>query len=468
MNRRQFLRTANCSALGSLGIVNTLINLRLLGNAVAAPAGPNDYRALVCLFLHGGNDSYNLLVPTSAAEFANYAAVRSNLALAAPGSGSAQAVLPLNVANTPGRTFGVHYAMPNLQQLFNDGRAAFMANIGTLVQPTTITQFKNTSVKLPLALFSHNDQRREWHTSVPQSSLKTGWGGRLADRVMAVNPSNQVSMNVSLDGSNLLQTGNVSFPYAIDENGAKTLVGAGSAVAGELNRVDGAKSLVEQTYRDVLRRAFASEAKRSYETAEYFASSFTNATLNTVFPAGNGLAQDLRSVAKTIASRGTLGHQRQIFFVQLGGFDHHADLIAPQQALLGNVDAALKAFWDALVELGVPNDVTLFTASDFGRTLRSNGTGTDHAWAGNTIVMGGAVNGGKIYGTYPDDSQLKLGTGLDVGGNGRLLPTTSCDVLFAELALWFGLPPSQLAEVFPNLGNFYSHSPTTAPLGFLL
>jgi uncharacterized protein (DUF1501 family) len=468
INRRRFIGSANCAALGSLGIFNTLVNLKLIGNAVAAaPAESNDYRAMICLFLHGGNDSYNLLVPTSVTEHANYAAIRSNLALPAPGSSSPTALLPLNSTNTPGRTFGVHHRMPHLQQLFNSGNAAFVANIGTLVEPTTVAQFKNNSVKLPLSLFSHNDQRREWQTSVPQSSLKTGWGGRLADRMMGFNSSNQVSMNISLEGSNLLQTGNVSFAYTIDPSGAKTLTGTTSAVEAELNRVRGAKSLVEHTYRDVLRRAFSEEAKRSYETAEQFAGIFDASAVSTLFPP-SGLGADLRAVAKTIASRGPLGHKRQIFYVQAGGYDNHAELLNTQAGLLGTVDAALKAFWDSLVELGVENEVTLFTCSDFGRTLRSNGQGTDHAWAGNTIVMGGAVNGSKIYGSYPSPAEFRIGAGLDVGFNGRLLPTTSCDQYFSELALWFGLAPADLKEIFPNIGNFYSHSSGNSPLGFLL
>jgi len=468
INRRSFLGSANCAALSSLGIFNTLVNLKLIGNAVAAPpAAPGDYRAMICLFLHGGNDSYNMLAPTSVTEHANYAAIRSNLALPAPGSGLANALLPLNSTNTPGRSFGVHHAMPQLQQLFNNGKAAFIANVGTLVEPTTVAQFKSNSVKLPLSLFSHNDQRREWQTSVPQTSLKTGWGGRLADRMMGFNSSNQVSMNISLEGSNLLQTGNVSFAYTIDPGGAKTLTGATGGVAAELNRVQGAKSLVEHTYRDVLRRAFSEEAKRSYETAERFAGIFDASAVSTVFPSG-GLGSDLRAVAKTIASRGPLGHSRQIFYVQAGGYDNHAELLNTQAGLLGTVDAALKAFWDSLVELGVENEVALFTCSDFGRTLRSNGQGTDHAWAGNTFVMGGAVNGSKIYGNYPDASQFRIGAGLDVGFNGRLLPTTSCDQYFSELALWFGLAPSDLPEIFPNIGNFYSYSAGSPPLGFLL
>lgn len=467
MNRRHFLGSANCAALSSVGIFNTLVNLRMLGNAVAAPAGGEDYKALVCLFLHGGNDAFNMVVPTGASEYANYARLRSNLALPAPGSGDPKALLPLQVRNTPGRTFGIHSAMPEIRDLFDAGRAAFVVNVGTLVEPTTVSQYKNKSVSLPRALFSHNDQRREWQTSVPQTPLKTGWGGRLADRVMGWNPSQAVSMNISLAGSNLFQTGDGSFAYAIDENGAQTLVGTGSGNLSELNRVEGAKSLVEHTYRDVLRRAFAEEAKRSYETAEQFATAFDEAVVSTPFPA-HAVAQDLRAVAKTIAAREVLGHRRQLFFVEFGGYDNHAELLSSHESLLGALDADLKAFWDALGALGVQDEVTLFTCSDFGRTLRSNGQGTDHAWAGHSIVLGGAVRGQRFYGTYPDESELQIGRGLDVGSNGRVLPSTSCDEYFAELALWFGLPPGELEEVLPNLGNFYRYSPSSPPLGFLL
>ena len=458
MNRRQLLGSANCAAISSIGIFNTIANLRLLGNAVA---DPSDYRALVCVFLHGGNDSFNMLVPWSADEYENYAAVRTNVALAK------ESLLPLAVANANGRSFGLHPSMPKIQKLFDDGYAAFIANVGTLVEPTTIRTYSNGSAVLPRALFSHNDQRREWQTSVPQSSLKTGWGGRLADRMMAFNSSNEVSMNISLQGTNLLQTGDRSFAYAIDHNGAKTLIGSASRIESELNRVNAAKSLVEQNYRDVLKRAFAEEARRSYDTAEVFASAFDAARVRTVFP-NTPFGRDLSAVAKTISIRESLGHQRDLFFVQLGGFDNHGELLDTHSGQLAMLDDALSAFWRSLGELGVGDEVCLFSCSDFGRTLRSNGRGTDHAWGGNSLVLGGCVNGSRIYGDYPDAGDLRIGAGLDVGSNGRLLPTTSCDEYFAELALWFGLEPSELSDVLPNIGNFYLYSAETPPLGFLL
>ncbi|MEM1085349.1 MAG: DUF1501 domain-containing protein [Verrucomicrobiota bacterium] len=467
MNRREFIGSANCAALSSVGIFNTLVNLKMMGNAVAAPLpGAGDYRALVCLFLHGGNDSYNMLLPTTADEYTNYAAIRSNLALAAPDPMNPQAILPL-AGTTGGRTFGLHHSLPEMQGLYNSGKLAFLANVGTLVEPTTVTDYKNGAVTLPRSLFSHNDQQREWQTSVPQGNLKTGWGGRMADRIMSVNPSNSISMNISLAGTNLLQTGDSAFAYSIDKNGAKVLTGSESSDANVLNRVDGAKSLVEKEYRDVLRRAYADEASRGYDSAEAFTTAFDSATVSTSFPS-HSVAQNLRAVAKTIAARGTLGHNRQIFFVEYGGFDNHAELPIAHAGLMANLDADLKAFWDSLIELGVEDEVTLFSCSDFGRTLRSNGQGTDHAWGGNSFMMGGCVDGGKIFGSYPDDSEMGIGTGLDVGFNGRLLPSTSCDEYFAELALWFGLSPSDLVDVFPNLGNFYSYSAATPPVGFLL
>jgi len=468
MNRRKFLGSANCAALSSVGILNTLVNLRMIGNSVAAPIPEDDdYRALVCLFLHGGNDSFNMLIPTESSEYNNYQLLRSNLALAAPDPTNPDAIRPINATNTGERTFGLHPSLPQMQSLFNDGDLAFIANVGTLVEPTTVEAYKNGAVTLPRSLFSHNDQQREWQTSVPQTNFKTGWAGRMADRLMGLNSSNNVSMNISLAGTNLFQTGESSFAYAIDRNGAKVLTGSDSGIASQLNRVNAAKSLAEKSYRDVLRRAFADEAKRGFESAEEFTAAFDSANTSANFPSHH-IGQNLKAVAKTIAARNTLGHKRQVFFVEYGGFDNHGELLNSHSGLMANLDADLKAFWDELGAQGVRDEVTLFSCSDFGRTLRSNGQGTDHAWGGNSFVMGGCVDGGKIFGTYPDESELSIGSGLDVGFNGRLVPTTSCDEYFAELALWFGLSPSDFVDIFPNLGNFYSYSAETPPLSFLL
>ncbi|MGJ8724077.1 MAG: DUF1501 domain-containing protein [Roseibacillus sp.] len=467
MKRRQFLGHANCAALGSLGTINTLLNLRLINNAIAAPADPNDYKALVVIILGGGNDAFNMLVPTETSEYANYAAIRSNLALPSPDPMNPDALLPLNVSNTPGRTFGLHSAMPNLQSRFNEGNAAFLANVGALVEPTTVSQFNNKSVDLPRSLFSHNDQQDIWASTSPLETTKTGWAGRLADNIMSCNPSNNVSMNISLDGNNFALVGDTSFSYAITPDGAPVLNGtSGNAI--ELARGDTAKSLAEQQQRELLRRAFNNENKRAFDISELFNDAVSGASLGTNF--GNAdIEEKLEAVAKTIASRSALGHNRQIFAVPTGGFDNHPELLNKQRTLLGRLDNGLDSFWSALTNLGLTNDVTVITVSEFGRTLRSNGQGTDHAWGSHALMMGGAVDGGKIFGSYPDDSDLTLGSGLDVGsGNGRILPTTSVEEYYAEAALWMGLPSGQLDEVLPNLDRFYSYSAANPPLGYLL
>ncbi|MEM6885873.1 MAG: DUF1501 domain-containing protein [Verrucomicrobiota bacterium] len=481
MKRRDFLGSISCAALGSIGVTSTLLNLKMVNNAVAAPpAGAGDYRALVCVFLHGGNDSYNMLVPTATSEYNNYSLIRSNLALPAPGSTDPEPLLPLVVNNTPGRTFGVHGAMPHLQTRFNEGNAAFVANVGTLVEPTSIADINSGQANLPRALFSHNDQRKTWQTSVAQTNFKTGWAGRLADRVMVNNASSGVSMNISLEGNQIMLSGESSFPYSISEIGAARLTGSGSSGSEDIARVQASKNLVEETQRNILMRAFAEEKKSSYDSADLFAAAFESVNLSTSFGNTN-LARHLKAVATTLAARDTLGQKRQIFFVSKGGFDNHAELLNAQSSLLTDVDSSLNEFWNALVELGLEDEVTVFTCSDFGRTIRSNGLGTDHAWGGHSIVMGGTVNDGRtsppsggeingsaIYGSYPDPSQMTIGAGLDFGTNGRYVPTTSVDEYFAELALWFGLPPGELENVFPNLGNFYTYSSTTPPLGFIL
>ncbi len=467
MKRRQFLGHANCAALGSLTTVNTLLNLRLLNNAIAATPNPNDYRALVVVILEGGNDSYNMLVPTESSEYANYAAVRSNLALPAPDPSNNDALLPLAVQNTPGRTFGLHSAMPNLRDRFNEGNAAFLANVGTLVEPATIAEFRSGNIRRPRALFSHSDQTEIWATSSPLDASGTGWAGRLADNVMSVNPSNTVSMNISTDGNNFTLVGDSAFSYALNNSGAPALRDNGATLPSRV-RVSTTRSLAELQQRELLHRAFNNENRRAFETSNLFNNATAGVNLGVNF--GNSdLSQRLRNVARTIAARSALGHNRQIFAVPTGGFDSHPELLNSHRGLLRDVDNSLNSFWQALGNLGRRDDVTVITVSEFGRTLRSNGQGTDHAWGGHSFMLGGAVNGGRIYGNYPDESELSLGNGIDIGnGNGRLLPSTSVDQYYAEAALWMGLPPGDLDNVLPNLNRFYSYSPSTAPLGYLL
>lgn len=451
----------------SLSMLNALMQLKITGNAVAAPTAgaANDHKALVCVFLSGGNDSYNTLVPTTAGEYGNYVASRSNMAL--PALGNSGGVIPLNSRNTPGRTFGIHPSMTGVQGLFNDQKAAFIANVGTLVEPVPdVAAFKSGRFELPQSLFSHTSQQTEWQTSLPQNETGlTGWAGRMADCMNIANdPEGRVPMVISLSGNNVLQTGREVSPYTINDTGAVNLDGATST--GSLGaRVNVASSLMEETYNSILERAYANETQNSIGSFEAFSAAVNNSSLNTPFPTSN-FGADLQMIAKSIAGAPTLGHNRQIFFVEYSGWDDHANLLLDHSSRLGDLSNGISAFQASMEDMGISDDVTLYTFSDFSRTLRSNGAGTDHAWGGNQLVVGGAVKGGSIYGDYPDN--LLLGQGLDVGTNGRILPTTSCDLYYAELAQWFGVSLSDLATILPNLSRFHTASATSAPLGFLL
>ena len=477
ISRRQFLQQASCAAVGSTGLFNTILNLQM-ANQVAAQSSFTDYKALVCIFLAGGNDSYNMLVPTNDDDYAQYQTVRGSMAL--PRSG-ADSLIKLAVQEADGREYSLHPAMPEMASLFDEGNAAFVANVGTLVEPTTVAQYKNKLVRLPRSLFSHNDQIMQWQSSVPQRPSSTGWAGRMTDVLLDSSTiDSPISMNLSFSGNNLWQTGNQSTFYTVTANGSIALTGKNDPenwgshkrykiIAGEGE--DDVNSLIGQTYQNLFEQAYLHEYKRSVTNDIIFSEAFaTGATqVNDAHFQENALSQNLKGVAKTIASRNLLGMQRQCFFITVGGWDHHNELLATQHELLRMVSVALDGFWKALQPLGVQNNVITFTASDFGRTLRSNGRGTDHAWGGHHMVMGGApLKGGRIYGQYPSAGEMGLNEGLDVGRNGRMLPTTSVDEYMAEFALWFGVAPADLPIVFPNIGNFFTPGVDDMPLGMLL
>jgi len=476
--RRRFLYQAPCAALSSISVLSTLLNLRLAGSLAAEDVDGNDCKALVCVFLHGGNDSWNVLVPRGS-EYAAYANARSNLALA---EDSLHNLEPPPPPVDDGRLYGLHPALGEIAAMYNGTgafagkrRAAFVTNVGTLIQPTTLPQYHAGSVPLPKALFSHSDQIEQWQTSVPQGLAQlTGWAGRAADVLHSMN-SGQVSMSISLGGNNVFQVGAQTGQFVITPQGALGFVGGSDPndprnLLNIKNRT--VKSLVEQTYRNTMDQAFATLTKNSVTAQEQFGQVFSSTVLppavEALFPAGNYLATTLRAVLRTIVARQALGLRRQTFFTGIGGWDMHGDLLGPHTGLLTTVSRALHAFQQGIEMLGLHNDVVTFTASDFGRTLRSNGRGTDHAWSGNALVIGGPVQGGRIYGTYPVFDQIgaDLFGPLDVGYGGRLLPTTSADVYFAELLRWFGVPAGSMSYALPNIGNFWN--PTgPAPLGFL-
>lgn len=457
-SRRKFLGTASCAAVGTTTFFSTLFNLGM-ANAAAGRnrfEGNNDYKALVCILLAGGNDSFNMLVPTNNGEYNIYRTTRSNQALAK------DTLLSINDASN-NMPLGLHPVMQEVQQLFNSSRLSIVANVGTLVEPTDKAKYESGAVNLPLGLFSHADQIQQWQTSVPQSRSANGWGGRMADILRSMNSNQNISMNISLSGRNVFQSGNYVSEYTIrpDGNGSIGITGYKGDSALDQIRTTAVQSLMEQQYTDVFTQTYADVVKDAQNTHELFSAGVSAVNLNTTFSTSE-LSQSMNMVARTIAAREALGVSRQTFFITFGGWDHHDELLNNQNEMLGVVSKALGEFNTAMEELNLTDQVTTFTISDFARTLTSNGNGTDHAWGGNVMVMGGKVNGGKVYGTYPT---LALNSSLEIG-NGVLIPTLSTDEYFAELAQWFGVSNTDLQMIFPNLLNFYSPSPTP-PIGFM-
>lgn len=461
-SRRQFLGTATCAAVGSTTFFSTLFNLQAM-NAASAQQGRyltptnEEYRALVCIMLGGGNDSYNMVGPISAPHYNEYAATRSNQAI------PQASFLPMNSLTYNEKDLGLHPALPQLQSLYDQGKLAVLANVGTLVQPTTKSDYQNSN-SLPFGLFSHADQDQQWQTSVPQINSPTGWAGRLADMVQAGNDNQNISMNISLSGKNIFQLGNTAAEYSILPTGTGSIGinGYGRLQTFDQIRTAAVDSLMEKQYQDIFKRTYAETVSASQNTHELFSAAVGGSTLNTAF-SNNELSQRMQMVARTINVRQQLGVSRQTFFIRFDGFDNHDELLNNHNALMTALNAALSEFQTALAEMGLEDCVTTFTISDFARTLTSNGNGTDHAWGGNVLVMGGKVKGQDVYGSYPS---LALDTELELGG-GVLIPQISTDEYFAELALWYGIPKSDLPILFPNIGNFYNTMSAAAPIGFM-
>ncbi len=457
MTRRGFL-THSCSlGIASATVSSTMLQLGLARQA-AAQSAPG-YRAMVCILLAGGNDSYNMLVPADNDQFAEYLGLRADLAL----NQNDLLVLPGTTGN--GRSYGLHPGMSELHSLFSSGDAAMIANVGTLLEAFDSQATQNGTANLPLGLFSHADQISQWQTAVPDGRVAQGWGGRIADLMQDVNLQNGVSMNISLSGSNVFQSGIEGSEYSIDAlgDGAPGLNAYDDGTEFGVFKKRIVDNLLAVQQPNILRREYSRRLRGAIDAQAVFVDALqTSPVLATQFSPGN-FSQSLRQIARTIGARDALGATRQTFFVSVGGWDHHDDVLDNQARMLPAISAGLQEFRDALVELGVFDEVTTFTTSDFGRTLTSNGRGSDHGWGGHHIVMGGAVNGGNIYGDYPI---LAPANPLDVG-RGVYAPTTSVDEYFAELASWFGVSPSELDQVLPNVRSFYSPESGTPPLGFL-
>ena len=449
LSRRELLAKSACGLAGFAGL-QALANLGLV-SAAAAQGGGGDYKALVCVFLFGGNDSFNLLVPRDTAHYNAYAATRQGLAI------PQNQLLAITPNTSDGSQYGLHPACPQLQSLFQAGRLALVANVGTLSWPMTKAQFENDSVPKPPQLFSHNDQQFQWMTSIPDSNEGYGWAGRAAELLHTLNGSSALSMNITLVGSNTWQVGPTIAPYSLGTNGPQGLTGFWGQQGQR--RYLAFQQLLNRQYGHVFEKTFAATQKRAIEINELLESALDAApALGTSFP-DSWLGSQLAMIARMIQIRAQLGARRQVFFCGSGGFDTHNDQNVDQPQLFADLSQCLNAFQAAMNELGTEELVTAFTASDFGRTLTSNGHGSDHGWGGVQLVLGGGVAGKDVYGTYPD---LALGSNDDVDG-GRILPTTSVDEYSATLAKWFGVESGDMATVFPNLGRF-AHP----DLGFLL
>ncbi|MEP6484614.1 MAG: DUF1501 domain-containing protein [Rudaea sp.] len=458
MNRRDFLRNSLCSALGGAGLYSALGNLQLVSAAARLNAYAfDDYKALVCIFLYGGNDSLNTILPTSGQPHTDYLALRGNLAQTT----GLHALTPSSGGGaSDGANYALHPALPEIATLFNAGHAAIVANVGTLLYPTSQLQFQNGSIGVPPQLLSHNDQQAQWQTAHSDDANSNGWGGRIADLLHAAN-SGQVPMSVTVSGTNLMQRGAIVNQYAIDPAGVSAVnyLGGGDEtwIIGDGPIADDKTAynalIAGGTQAHVLERAFANASSRAITNYQFVSAALNSApTLTTTFP-DTDLGNQLAMVAKLISVRSALGMSRQVFFVSAGNYDTHSDQIANQQDNLSELSQAVSAFYAATAEpaLNVANSVTAFTASDFGRTLQGNSTGTDHGWGGHHFVIGGAVQGKRFYGTMPS---LKADNNPDDTGYGQIIPTLAVDQYAATLASWFGVASGDLSTVFPNLGRF--------------
>ena len=471
LTRRGFLRQSACAGVGAIGVVNTIANLRLMSAAVAAGGPLSDYKSLICLYMGGGNDSDNMLIPYSGAERTLYDTHRGTLAHPAA---NLQRIYPDNDTTE----MGLHPNMPDLAAMFNGGRMAMVRNVGTLLYPyADRNEYLTGAVPPPPSLFAHNTQTTHWMSSVPDQAFTTGWGGRIADVLHAsYNTGSEVTMNVSLNGLNNFMTGasTVIGQFAVNPNDpvpelngfggsySRALSGNSYLATAEGDRLQSMTQINEQIRSHLMEEAYAKTFLKARETENVISSTFSEAgsssvDFDSIFASANtSLGRQLKTVAQMMAGRNCMGNKRQIFFVRVGGYDNHGSLKEAHDPLMQEFNDAMKSFDTAIQGLGLLNNTMLFTASEFGRTFTPNKSdataGSDHGWGGHAMVYGGAVKGKNMYGTYPE---------LEPGGNsessstrGRWIPTTSVDQYGAVLTKWFGADSNSLDAIFPNLSRF--------------
>lgn len=457
-SRRKFLQQLGvATALGLASPLSAMAKFKSMNAIMSSPPPPpfGNYKAIVCVFLHGGNDSYNMLIPNTLTEYNHYFDTRSNLALLQTD------ILPIGSGD-----YAVNPSMPDIKDMYNAGNLAFLSNVGTLVEPLGVADVYAGTKQLPLGLFSHLDQYQHWQSGRSDARISKGWGGYMADLLGSTNSNEQISMNVSLSGTNTFQNGLNTTPFSMNQNGPTLPINYFADWGHNEDRRVAVENILNFDFGDPFRNTYANVLHDSIEAAAEFKEALDLIPeFATAFSPAQ-LSQELKIIAKTIAARESLGFERQIFFVRYGGWDHHDQLITDQASKLTVVNNALVEFKNALTEIGVFDDVTTFVGSEFARKLLSNGNGSDHGWGGNVMLMGGKVNGGTIYGTYPT---LEI-DGPDYLSGGIMVPTTSIDSMFAELALWYGVSPSDLLTLFPNLGNFHTVgdlSEAAPPIGFM-
>ena len=443
-SRRAFLQRA--SALSVAGVATPwALNLASLGEAAAATA--SDYKALVCVFLYGGNDYGNTLIPYDQSNYNAYNDLRPTMAYAR--TALASTILTPSTALANGRQYALAPELGPLLPLFDAGQMAVLLNVGTLIQPTTKAQYLAKAVPLPPKLFSHNDQQSVWQSSAPEGAA-SGWGGRMGDLFQAGN-GNATFTCINISGNAVYLSGNTAVQYQMSTSGSVPLKALTTPLFGSANCSAALQSVITQSRSHLMESELTRVTKRSIDANAMLTSSLVpSSSITTPFPTSNNLGDQLKMVARLIATANALGTKRQVFFVSIGGFDTHDGLTTVHPGLLTTVANALSAFQAVTQELGVANQVTTFTASDFGRTLSGNNDGSDHGWGSMHFIMGGAVNGRRFFGSPP----VVADNGPDDVGQGRLLPTTSVDQYAATLGKWLGVSSADLLTVLPNLQNY--------------
>ncbi len=449
LQRRAFLQRVSQYAITGAA-ARWAIPLSVMSEAAAQTA--SDYKAIVCVFLYGGNDYGNTVVPYDSASYTQYNNLRPAIALARSAL-DATALAPAT-ALPGGLQFALEPGLAPLVPLFSANQMAVVLNIGSLVVPTTRAQYLASSVPLPPKLFSHIDQQTFWQTLAGSGGAGSGWGGRIEDVLMGANGNGTFSC-ISAAGNAIYLTGNTALQYQVGTNGATAITGLSGSPFGSSLGAATLRTLITSASGKLLQDQVTNTVKRSIDAQSVLASAIgTTSPFASLFPTGNTLASQLQIVARMINARQALGAKRQVFFVSLGGFDTHDHISTVHPQLMKTLGDALGAFQSALAQIGVAGQVTTFTASDFGRTLTSNGDGTDHGWGSHHFVIGGAVKGGTFIGTPP-----ALGNnGPDDVGQGRLVPTLAIDQLAASLGTWMGASATQVDAALPNLRNFAQRS----------